>query len=65
MGFSDNFIAEVLSINSVVRPQSYSSCFRTEYRKWQSHIACLAASAAAMYSASDNNVAVIGCFLLD
>jgi hypothetical protein len=65
MGFSDNFIAEVLLINNVVGSWSYSSCFQTEYRKWQSHMACLAASAAAIYSASDDNVAIIGCFLLD
>jgi hypothetical protein len=39
----------------------YASCFRIEYRKWCCQIACLAASAAAMYSASDEDVAVFGC----
>jgi hypothetical protein len=65
MGFSDNFIAEVLSINNVVGSWSYSSCFQTKYRKWQSYMAYLAASAATMYSASNDDIAVIGCFLLD
>ena len=64
-GFSDNFIAKVLSINSVVGPQSYSSCFQTEYRKWQSHMACLAVLTTAMYSTSNDNVAIMGCFLLN